>query len=313
MTPHDALLHLGRWLQEQDYRFVTVTPATHARVNARDGDAGGTLRDIFGWSRAFTPDALAPTAIGWLRDADMLEERGGKLRSRVRFSTLRDQLFVHSAYPTGAEDAVFFGPDTYRFANLVGSVLAAREPQGIRRILDVGCGAGPGGIVAARTLEFTSPELVLTDINPAALALARVNADLAQLSSVSLTQGDLYAPVAGEFDLIVSNPPYLLDAKQRLYRHGGGELGGGLSLRIVEEGLPRLAPGGTLVLYTGSPIVNGRDPLLVATQEALGRANAAFTYDEIDPDVFGEELEAPAYAGAERIAAVALVVHKPLA
>ena len=42
----------------------------------------------------------------------------------------------------------------------------------------------------------------------------------------------------------------------------------------------------------------------------LERAGCPFSYREIDPDVFGEELDAPAYAHAERIAAVALVASR---
>ena len=42
----------------------------------------------------------------------------------------------------------------------------------------------------------------------------------------------------------------------------------------------------------------------------LRQAGVAFIYREIDPDVFGEELDAPAYANAERIAAVALVAEQ---
>ena len=45
----DALLRLAAAVRDTGYRFVTVTPATHARVNARPGNewAHG-LRDVFG-------------------------------------------------------------------------------------------------------------------------------------------------------------------------------------------------------------------------------------------------------------------------
>lgn len=42
----------------------------------------------------------------------------------------------------------------------------------------------------------------------------------------------------------------------------------------------------------------------------MGRIGGRTSYDEIDPDVFGEELEQPAYAAAHRIAAVGLVVTR---
>jgi methylase of polypeptide subunit release factors len=64
--------------------------------------------------------------------------------------------------------------------------------------------------------------------------------------------------ITGLFDLIISNPPYLVDKSRRLYRHGGGAWGCNLGLRIVQEGLTKLGPGGKLLLYTGTPIVEGK-------------------------------------------------------
>ncbi len=307
----EALVLLGRWLRDSDYCFVTVTPATHARVNARPGNVQArTARDVFGWSRVFDATLLPAQVIGWLRNGDLLHE-GAMLRSRVRFSALGGELYAHSAYPTSDADAVFFGPDTYRFAALIQAELQ-RQPLGRgARILDIGCGAGPGGMVAALASGSIEPELVLSDINPQALVHARANAALAGVERAVFVESDLYAQVQGDFDFIVANPPYLVDGSARTYRNGGGPLGGGLSERIVQEGLAKLAPGGRLVLYTGAAIVEGADPLLAALQAVLQQRGWPFSYRELDPDVFGEELELPAYGQADRIAAVALVVQRP--
>lgn len=309
----DSLLALGRWLQGQGYAFTTVTPATQARVNARVQSALATnLREVFGWSRAFEPSLLNPEVLGLMRTAGLLDSAGeGLVRSKVRYSSLGGLLFAHSAYPTTDADAVFFGPDTVRFAAMIESELQGLAlPRGAR-ILDMGCGAGPGGIVAARQACSVAPQLVLADINARALQHACANASLAGIERVTLAQGDLFAAVDGAFDLILSNPPYLNDSAQRIYRHGGGAWGGQLSERIVAEGLRRLAPGGRLLLYTGSAMVNGGDPLLACLQRRLADVGWRWRYRELDQDVFGEELEQAAYAGAERIAAVSLVVHRP--
>lgn len=307
-----VLVDTGHWLAQQGYQFTTVTPATQDRVNGRPGnERAGSLRGVFGWSRPFEP-ALLPAAItramqaaGVLSPAD-----GGLLRSEVRFSSLEGLLFAHSAYPTTAQDAVFFGPDTCRFAALIAQVLERRALQPGARIIDVGCGAGPGGLVAARHAA-TPVAAVLADINERALAFARANAVLAGASAVEFRRSDLFLQVEGEFDLIVANPPYLNDDAGRTYRHGGGRWGEALSVRIVREGLPRLAPGGRLVLYTGVPIVDGADPLWASIRGELETLGWRCEYREIDPDVFGEELAEPAYADVDRIAAVGLVVERP--
>jgi methylase of polypeptide subunit release factors len=111
--------------------------------------------------------------------------------------------------------------------------------------------------------------------------------------------------------MIVANPPYLNDPLQRAYRHGGGELGSGLSLRIARAARERLSPRGTLLLYTGSPIVGGVDRLLQAVARDFEGCDLSWSYEEIDPDVFGEELETSAYSTVDRIAAVVLTARKP--
>jgi SAM-dependent methyltransferase len=309
------LVFIGQWLKARGYAFTTLTPASQARVNARDSGAPASdLRGIFGWSRPFDPALLESSVLVALNSAGLVETAGDKwLRSLVRFSTLEGELFAHSAWPTEAADCVFFGPDTMRFAALIASQLQRHALPAGARILDVGCGAGPGGIVAAMvpTADGWPPQLVLSDINPQALAFARANVQLAGVGNASLLLGDLYAPVQGVFDLIVANPPYLNDAAKRAYRHGGGRWGEALSVRILSEGISRLAPGGRLVLYTGAAVIEGRIPLLDALKPHLTASRWPWRWSELDPDVFGEELALPAYADAERIAAVALVLQRP--
>jgi methylase of polypeptide subunit release factors len=306
-----SLLALAKTLRDTGYRFVTPTPATHARVNRRPGnEVARDLDGIFGWSRPFSPDVMPAELFALMRRAGVAvpEDGGGLWRSLVRLSSLDGALFLHSAHPTSAADAVFFGPDTYRFAAAIQMELAARAAP-IRRAADIGCGAGPGGILVARACP--AAEVAMLDINDAALRLARVNAALAGTSNATAIRSDLLTGVPGDFDWIVSNPPYLLDPARRSYRHGGGTLGEGLSIAILDAALDRLAPGGTLVLYTGIAIVAGHDAFLDAAGRRLAGSGMEWRYREADPDVFGEELEDGAYDQADRIAAVVLTITKP--
>jgi methylase of polypeptide subunit release factors len=142
------------------------------------------------------------------------------------------------------------------------------------------------------------------------MAFCSVNAAINNVQSAKTIFSDVLGGVEGEPDLIIANPPYLIDAERRLYRHGGGNLGISLAERVAAEGLARLAPGGRLVLYTGIPVLAGADPFFESVEPLLKLHCTQFVYEEIDPDVFGEELERGVYAGVDRIATVGLVAVK---
>jgi methylase of polypeptide subunit release factors len=300
MDADDALLELLASLKARGYRFHAVTPATHARVLARTPDEPPSLRDVFGWNRSFEANAIEPELLRLMERAGIVRPDALRLTSALRVASLGEELFLHSAYPTDEADAVFFGPDTYRFARFIEH----RWPAGpVERVIDMGAGSGAGGIVAARLAPGRLVTLV--DSNPHALRLARLNA-LAAGVSVELRQDDALPTGA---DLVLANPPYMIDTARRTYRDGGDLYGGGVALAWARQALARLAPGGTLLLYTGAAVVAGAAPLVAALKEACAEAAASLVIEEIDPDVFGEELEQPAYAEVERIAAIGAVIR----
>lgn len=304
-----ALLHLAEALRGRGYHFVTPTPLTLERVNSRVENALATdLAGVFGWSRPFQHELLPPAIFSLMDQAGILAPSDARWRSRVRFSSLDGQLFMHSAYPTDAADAVFFGPDTYRFANAILAHLNNHRGH-IGRVVDIGCGSGAGGILAA--LARPQAEVLAVDINPSALRMTRINAALAGAENLKAIHSDLLSDVSGEFDLILANPPYLVDPSERAYRHGGGPLGAGLSLAIFDRALERLAPGGTLLLYTGVAMVGTQDPFLLEISRRLEGQGLQWAYREVDPDVFGEELLDGVYTECDRIAAVVLEVTRP--
>lgn len=301
----DALLSILQTLDVGQYDFVTPTPATHARIIARPGrDKARSLRDVFGWSLPFAPGLLPAPLVAALDRAGVLEQRGALLASGVRVSRVGGALFLHSAFPTTDRSAVFLGPDSYRFADFIQARLDPLPPTA--RIADLGTGAGVGAVTAG--LRCGDARLTLIDINRDALHLAEINAAHASLP-VTVVESDGLNGVDGTFDLILANPPFIMDAEARAYRHGGDMHGARISLDWAMAATTRLAPGGRLLMYTGSAIVDGRDALRAAIHAALP-AGCTVTYRERDPDIFGEELDEPAYGDVERIAAVGIEIMR---
>jgi hypothetical protein len=309
MSQDDALLGLLRLLEQKRYAFVTPTPATHARVIGRVASRQArSLRDVLGWSLPFESGQIDADVEELLGRAGMLSRDGDAMRSKVRVSSLHDRLFLHSAFPTNDNDAVFFGPDSYRFADLVRAELTRCPERAGAQIVDIGAGSGVGAIIAS--LACPLAHVRMTDINPLALRFARINAKAAGVDAETFACDTLEA-IDGEFDIVTANPPYIIDPGSRLYRDGGGMHGGQVSVDMTRMALDRLAPGGRMILYTGSAIVDGADELKRALAWEASAREFDLGYRELDPDVFGEELEQPAYRDVERIALVAAVITRP--
>ncbi|ENU92500.1 hypothetical protein F971_02391 [Acinetobacter vivianii] len=302
-----GLHYLLHFLEEQHYRFTVITPLSHERILKRKKHLSNTarsLKDIFGWNLPFYPEALDQQLFLILKNADLIRLEDQQWLSTVRVASLDEKLFIHSAFPTLETNAVFFGPDTYRFYYHLKQYLL-HQTHVIQRSVELCCGASPVAITIAKLLPKAT-EIFTADINPKALFYSQVNKDFTGLSNIFPTQSNLFSNLEGHFDLIFANPPYLMDLHERQYRHGGNALDGtDLSFRILTEGIKRLTPQGTLFLYTGIAISQDGNKFLEAVDSWIqDYPDFNYSYEEIDPDVFGEELEQPAYQHIERIAVV---------
>jgi methylase of polypeptide subunit release factors len=112
-------------------------------------------------------------------------------------------------------------------------------------VLDIGTGCGIQALVAAGH----AVRVVATDVNERALALAELNAQLNGIASLELRRGSLFEPVGDEqFDLIVSNAPYVVSPDTRFSYRDAGMRGDAFSEALVRGAAAHLAPGGTAVL-----------------------------------------------------------------
>lgn len=80
-------------------------------------------------------------------------------------------------------------------------------PAGPARVADLG--TGTGAIALALATERPDWQLVASDFKPEAVALAQRNCQKLGLSNVCVLQGSWFEPHQGQYDLVVSNPPYI--------------------------------------------------------------------------------------------------------
>ncbi len=152
-------------------------------------------------------------------------------------------------------------------------VARAPSPASLLRIVDVGTGSGCIALALAK--ELPSAELYATEISPAALEIARANAARHQLEGrIKFHQADLLqGRDRGEFDFVVSNPPYVGESEAdqvqlevRKYEPRTAVFAGATGLEVIERLIPQareaLKPGGWLVMeISGTIAIDVRDLL----------------------------------------------------
>ena len=144
-------------------------------------------------------------------------------------------------------------PDT---ETLVDWALQLLAPLPAPRVLDLGTGSG----AIALALQHQRPDAQVSAVDASADALAVAQANAARLGlAVQFARGDWLGGVAGQFDVIASNPPYIAAADPHLaaLRHeplqalASGADGLDDIRTIVAQAPTHLQPGGWLLLEHG--------------------------------------------------------------
>lgn len=231
-------------------------------------DAELLARDALGWDRAT-----------WLArrdederavEAETLAARGiGAFRAAFDARVARRVRREPMAYIRGTQE--FYGreflvgpgvliprPETEL---LVDEAKAAAMGRRTPRIADIGTGSGCLAVTLA--LELPSAQVTATDISADALTIARGNAEAHGVASrITFVEASYLTGMAGPFDLIVSNPPYVratdepsLSPEVRDHEPREALFGGEDGLRdiraIAQAATTALKPGGVLVMEIG--------------------------------------------------------------
>jgi release factor glutamine methyltransferase len=243
------------------------------RPDAAATDAAVLARHVLGWDRAtlLTHGREAPPASFEPRFEAFVARRAA--REPVAMITGVREFWGLEFEVT--PDVLVPRPETEFIVEEALSAFADPRRR-IRRIIDVG--TGTGCLAISLSLELPDVQVIATDISASALVVARRNAVRHGVDArVSFVQASFLSGVAGDADLIVSNPPYVPEGAApalapEVVRHEphtalfGGRDGLVAIREIVNSAAAHLDPGGRLILEFGY----GQDADVTALGEIAG-------------------------------------------
>jgi release factor glutamine methyltransferase len=258
---------------------MTCPPVTGRGVRAALADAASRLAAVSDTSR-LDAELLMAHALDTTREQLLLRHLDDP--APAIFAALIDRRLTHEpiAYITGTRDfwtislAVGSGvliprPDSETLIEAAVEHFAGAAPVAI---LDLG--TGPGTLLLAALAQWPEAHGLGIDASPDALDYARRNAELLNLADrAAFRLGNWADGVAGDFDLILCNPPYIaadesLPAEVREHEPGAALFAGPDGLddyRIIATQLPRLiAPGGMAAIEIGATQAEAVSALLTA-------------------------------------------------
>jgi len=175
-----------------------------------------------------------------------------KIRQRI----LDDEFSFYSSSGVFSKDKVDAGT-----LILAESMKIGKESK----VLDIGCGIGILGVVAAKVY---GSDIVMCDLNKRAVLLAKKNAELNKVDA-KILQSDLYEKITdNDFDVILSNPP----------QNAGKEV----CFRIIEEAKNHLKQNGALQLVArhnkGGKMLSGKMKEVFGNADVLSKKSGYWVY-----------------------------------
>ena len=197
------------------------------------------------------PEAdVAPVDAELLVRLGLVEDAGGMLRPKLRIVPHDDLLIA--ADLTDRHDADHVA--SVHRPSIGLSSFTVRRP--VESALDVGTGNG----IQALLLSKHAERVVATDVNERALGFAEFTAGLNDIHNIEFRAGSFFEPAHGErFDLVVSNPPYVISPETALIFRDSGKPGDTVSGDLVAELPAHLTEGGFGTVMVSW--IAGEDPL----------------------------------------------------
>ena len=161
-----------------------------------------------------------------------------------------------------------------------------------RSMLEVGTGSGVVALLAAAHFE----QVTATDVNPRALMFAGFNAALNDIANLELLEGSWFEPVAGRrFDLIVSNPPYVVSPDRAFTYRDSGLPGAALLEHLIKPAAEHLEPGGLAIVLFSWPHESEDDWASAPTAAVAGTGCDALILgtEAIDPFEYAVRWNSP--------------------
>jgi SAM-dependent methyltransferase len=183
--------------------------------------------------------ALRSLSVEHLTVAGLLQGNGSEVTATVNLLPYQGLLF---AFDPPKRLATSLAQDYVMGVGKSSITLACHTVRrACRQVLDLGTGCGFQALFAAQH----SRRVLAVDRNPRAVQLAAFNARLNGLEQVECLEGDLFEPVRGQrFDLIVTNPPFVVSPDTRYIYRDSGMPGDQICQRIVQEIPEFLEEGG---------------------------------------------------------------------
>src|SRR5215469_11993934 len=230
------LLGLRKLLESSGY--IDVGPEFDEASVPADSRLG-RLVQMFGMGEALDAEeaisALAPLKVDRLVKAGLIRLQGKRLEPRIYIQTHGRLLLAVPIDESEKERTVMLVSPSSRELDKA----MVRRPS--RNTLDLGTGCGVLALAAAGHSEKVSA----VDINPRAIQFSEFNCQLNQVRNVTCLQGSCFEPVRGQkFDLIVTNPPFVLSPASRLMYRDSGRDGDAFCIDLARDAARLLNVGG---------------------------------------------------------------------